>query len=139
MRRLAFQALFQLDATGGDEQAAQDWLQSEGETTRAATKAMKLALEAWGVHDEADALMTELSPTWPASRQPAVDRAILRLAYAELVAGKPAVGVVISEAVELAKTFGGERSPKFINALLDSAAKRLAGATTVVRDGEPTA
>ncbi len=62
------------------------------------------------------------------NRQPPVDRAILRLAYHELTSGHAPPKVVINEAVELAKKFGAEQSPAFINGVLDKLARQLSGA-----------
>jgi N utilization substance protein B len=68
-----------------------------------------------------DAQITSFAPAWPISQMALVDRGILRIAIYELVieASSP-VGVVINEAVELAKAFGGESSPRFINGVLSS-------------------
>jgi N utilization substance protein B len=55
---------------------------------------------------------------WRIERMPAVDRNILRLALYELRYTDTPVGVVISEAVELAKTYSTERSGSFVNGIL---------------------
>ena len=61
------------------------------------------------------------APAWPIEQIPAVDRNILRLAIFEiLLDNKVPVKVAINEAVELAKTFGSESSPKFVNGVLGS-------------------
>jgi N utilization substance protein B len=54
-----------------------------------------------------------------------VDRAILRLAHFEMTSGKTAPKIVVNEAVELAKRYSTERSPSFINALLDKVLKEV--------------
>lgn len=87
--------------------------------------ATTLAIDAWLLRDKADAICGELAPDWPASRQPAVDRAILRLALYEIASGRTPMKVAINEAVELAKSYAGEESPMFINAVLDKAAAQL--------------
>lgn len=89
------------------------------------TFAAKLALEAWATAPAADERTTELAPDWPTHRQPPVDRAILRLAYYEMISGHAPVKVAINEAVELSKQFGSEQSPPFINGVLDKLAKTL--------------
>jgi N utilization substance protein B len=78
---------------------------------------------------DADALVRELAPNWPTHRQPAVDRAILRLVYAELKLGRTDAPLIINEAVELAKRFSTEHSPGFINGVADNMRKRLTAAT----------
>ena len=69
---------------------------------------------------------TELEPRL--ERMSRVDRNILRLAVAELT-GSPEVPskVVINEAVELAKVFGAEESPAFVNGILDRVAQDVRG------------
>lgn len=68
-----------------------------------------------------DALIDETSTKWKLSRMDAIDRAILRLACYELVIkGELSAQVVINEAVELAKKYGSEQSPSFINGILDA-------------------
>ena len=130
IRRLAFQTLFQLDAMGGAEHASirehmdesireMDVAFSNAERE----KAVALALGAYEQRAKADKVMAELAPTWPAARQAAVDRAILRLAHFEMTAGKTPPKVVVNEAVELAKVFSTEKSPSFINGLLDKVLK----------------
>jgi N utilization substance protein B len=137
IRRLAFQALFQLDVRGID--AFQDIrdavLESEevpeefSEADR--IKALELALSAFEHRAAADEETTALAPTWPSSRQPAVDRAILRLSHYELTKTDLPPKVSIDQAVELAKEFSTEKSPAFINGLLDRVYKRLQGHTNI--------
>ncbi|MBI1369806.1 MAG: transcription antitermination factor NusB [Planctomycetes bacterium] len=127
VRQLAIQALYQLDARGdADAEQVEATVREAPASAEIITDALGMAQRAWLMHDEADKLAAELAPDWPTHRQPPVDRAILRLAYYE-IAGEtetPAA-VVINEAIELAKTFSSERSPAFINGVLDKIAKRL--------------
>jgi len=55
---------------------------------------------------------------WPVDKLNKIDLAILRLAIYELERKKTPPKVIIDEAVELAKEFGGENSPSFINGVL---------------------
>ena len=58
---------------------------------------------------------------WPLEQMAVVDRNILRLAiYEVLVDNRVPVRVAINEAVELAKDFGGQSSPRFVNGVLSS-------------------
>jgi transcription antitermination protein NusB len=67
-----------------------------------------------------DELITRASLKWEIQRMAAVDRNVLRLAVSELTAGKGTpVRVVIDEAIEIAKKFGGEESGTFVNGILD--------------------
>jgi N utilization substance protein B len=78
--------------------------------------------------------MLKLAPDWPAHRQGAVDRCILRIAHYEMTSGRTPPKVAVNEAVELAKEFGSERSPAFVNGLLDKVLKRV-----LAEQGAPTA
>lgn len=132
LRRLAFQTLYQLDARGGalvDAQSVRDSLEAaEGYTPEERQAAFDLAAGAFESRQLADREMESLAPGWPAHRQPAVDRAILRLAHYEMGLGKAPAKVVVNDAIELAKEFSTDRSPAFVNGLLDKVLKRVAGA-----------
>ena len=73
---------------------------------------------------EIDAHLSEESSGWKLSRMNKVDLAILRLATYEVLKDEDIpVGVAINEAVELAKKFGGDDSPSFVNGVLAKIAK----------------
>jgi N utilization substance protein B len=75
--------------------------------------------------DRIDPLLTQTATNWRLSRMMPVDRNVLRLGAYELLfdpAGAP-LEVVINEAIELARRFGSEDSPKFVNGVLDKIAK----------------
>jgi N utilization substance protein B len=78
-----------------------------------------------GVHDargELDRRLGEISRTWRVERMAVVDRNILRLGLHELKGRSDTPArVAINEAVELAKRYGSEESPGFVNGILDSA------------------
>lgn len=137
LRRLAMQVLYQLDVNSPNhnpghapkvrasaEELAEQ-LDVEHDAVETRIKAAELALLAWVDHNAADDKVAALAPDWPTHRQPPVDRAILRLAYYEMISGHAPVKVAINEAVELAKQFGSEHSPPFINGVLDKLAKNL--------------
>lgn len=69
--------------------------------------------------DELDAALQPVAPEWPIDQIARMDRLVLRLGLYELL-HEPSVPpkVVINEAVELAKAFGGENSSKFVNGVL---------------------
>lgn len=72
-----------------------------------------------------DKIITKAAPQFPIEQINKIDLAILRLAVYELVLGKTApYKVVIDEAVELAKEYGSEKSPKFINGVLGTVVKK---------------
>lgn len=126
LRQMAMQALYQFDmASDEDLDLVRQSLVQEGRSPDASAAAIDLAAAAWSDHEAADRLSSDLAPGWPVHRQPPVDRAILRLAYHELTAGRAPYKVVINEAVELAKTFSSDRSPSFVNGVLDKMARQL--------------
>lgn len=74
---------------------------------------------------ELDARLQPIAPEWPIDQIARMDRVILRIGLYELE-NEPDVPpkVVINEAVELAKAFGGENSSKFINGVLGTALRQ---------------
>ena len=126
IRELALQALYQIETRGEeDSEAVQASVNAGPADSQAKKAAWELATTAWVQRHKADDLSGEIAPAWPPHRQPLVDRSIIRLAYYELaVLGTPAA-VIINESIELAKTFGSERSPSFINGVLDKMARRI--------------
>lgn len=78
-----------------------------------------------------DEQLRPLAPEWPIDQIARMDRVILRMGLYELMhdASVPPK-VVINEAVELAKAFGGDNSSKFINGVLGTALKNKTGETS---------
>jgi N utilization substance protein B len=77
---------------------------------------------------ELDIVLQPIAPEWPIDQIARMDRVILRMGLFELqheTATPPKV--VINEAVELAKAFGGENSSKFINGVLGTAYRQTSG------------
>jgi len=131
IRTMALQALYQLDARSEVDEAVvreavmEDAIENVGLTRDEASEAYDLALAAYENRRAADDQIRALAPTWPAVRQPAVDRAILRLAHYEMTSGVVPAKIAVNEAVKLAKSFGGERSPAFVNGVLDKVLKSV--------------
>jgi transcription antitermination protein NusB len=78
---------------------------------------------------ELDRLIHQFAPEWPVDQLAIIDRNILRLALYEIgaKAADAPPKVVINEAVELAKTFGSDSSPRFINGVLGAALPTIRG------------
>ena len=132
IRRLAFQVMYQLDIRGAGEIEAitegMEQLASDDPaifSTAERKRALTLALDAFAARAQADAQIAELAPTWPAYRQPALDRAIVRLAIYEMTSGTTKAKIAVNEAVELAKKYSTEKSPAFVNGVLDKVLKRV--------------
>ncbi len=62
---------------------------------------------------------------WRVSRMAAVDRNILRMASYELAFTDTPTAVVLNEAVDLARQFGSDPSPAFVNGILDAVARAV--------------
>lgn len=78
------------------------------------------------VCSDIDAKIQKAAPEWPLDKIAKIDLAILRLAVYELTISKnEPPKVVIDEAIELAKSYGNENSPKFINGVLGTILKEL--------------
>jgi N utilization substance protein B len=75
--------------------------------------------------EQIDRLIAETAEHWRLSRIAALDRIILRLAIGEFLDGSTPRNVVINEALELAKTFSGDDSVKFVNGILDAVKKKV--------------
>jgi len=121
-RALVLQALFELDAT---EHSAKDVLQALLDDSDLSASGEEFARElVIAVDQQQQALDQKIqkhAPAWPVNTLSLVDKSLLRLAIYELtVSQKVSSKVVINEAVELAKLFGGESSPRFINGVLGS-------------------
>jgi len=85
-------------------------------------RAGRLAVGVLGHLDEIDIIINNHSTGWRLTRMPAVDRTILRMGVYELRYTDTPVGVVVSEAVELAKRYSTAKSGSFINAVLANVA-----------------
>lgn len=81
-----------------------------------------------GINDkqtELDSIIQPIAPEWPLEQIARMDRIVLRIGTYELVYGEGVPPkVVINEAVELAKAFGGDNSSKFINGVLGTVLKQ---------------
>ena len=87
---------------------------------------LSLVEGAWAAREELDAIVQQHSQNWKLTRIAKVEITLLRLALFEMLhAADMPLRVVVNEAVELAKEFGDENSPAFINGILDAVAKAV--------------
>lgn len=71
--------------------------------------------------EQIDHLLSDTSEKWKIERMNAIDRSVLRLACFELRFDKKlSARIIINEAIEIAKRFGGEHSAQFVNGILDA-------------------
>jgi len=134
-REFALQMLYQAEASGapmsdvvavfwGDHEVAQE----------VRVFAERLATGAAAAQTEIDALLVENLENWRLERLAIVDRNILRLAVYEFLheTDTPPI-VVIDEAIEVARRFGGDDSWQFTNGILDAVRKKLEAAGVLNR------
>ena len=120
-REYAVQMLFQWDVAEAPEKEVLDnfWgdRQIKQDVRKMAEKLFTTAVERL---DDIDERLQAAARNWKLERMTAVDRNILRMAVAELLVGKTPPAVVLDEAVEIARRFGTEKSPEFVNGVLDA-------------------
>lgn len=121
-RELVLQALYEMDVGGHESlRTLERLVEEEGLQEQPAQFARTLLTGVLEHRNEIDAIIEQTAPLWPAEQLSPVDRNILRLAIREfLVDNLTPVRAAINEAVELAKTYGSDSSPKFVNGVLGS-------------------
>ena len=125
-RVVAFQTLFEVDLVHHDpERVLLARLEETPLPEDAQQFARDLVLGVLAHQTEVDQLIRSAAPQWPLQQMAKADVNILRLAVFELSGAQTPLKVVINEAVELAKTYGGESSPRFVNGVLGTVAQRL--------------
>lgn len=88
--------------------------------------------------EDIDALITKFAPEWPLPKITTVDRNVLRLGTFELMYTHEIPSkVAINEAIELAKTFGGESSGKFVNGVLGAIFRHQAASGVIKESDKP--
>lgn len=124
-RSIAMQTLFEWDFSGEDDTKIQEILkkniQELGPGIDDTDLAKRIVTGTLERKSEIDPLIEKCAPEWPIDQIAAVDRTVLRLGIYELLFGnheEVPPKVAINEAIELAKTFGGESSSRFVNGVL---------------------
>jgi N utilization substance protein B len=129
-RILALQALYEIDSTQHPvgtvltQRLVEDPLPEEGEAF-----ARELLTGVIKHRTELDELIQRYAPEWPVDQMAAIDRNVLRIAIYEFFISKlTPTKVAINEAVELAKLFGSDSAPRFVNGVLGALAAPAARA-----------
>ena len=127
-RILAMQMLCQLEVQGDD---ALDDLKSFPTVTDTARKtvqyARELASRSWQQRAALDRQIGDRLEHWALERLSPVERNVIRVALVELAGGQVPPKVVINEAIEIGREYGGADTPKFVNAVLDAVWKQHGG------------
>ena len=119
-RALALQALYEIDSVGhAQEEVVRRRIEDEGLPPEGAAFSQTLVEGVLGHRAELDVTIRKHAPEWPVEQLAVVDRNVLRIALFELrYASDVPIKVAINEAVELAKMFGSDNAPRFVNGVL---------------------
>jgi len=128
-RVVALQVLFEVDLAGHDVGEALAWrLEENALAQEGADFARELIEGVLTNRDKIDSIIQTRAPAWPVPQIAVIDRNILRIAIFEIILdNKVPVKAAINEAVELAKAFGSDNSPKFINGVLGTVSAHSSG------------
>ena len=124
-RILALQTLFEVDSSSHNpELVLKRLLEEKSLPDGVVSFAREIVRGVQENRGELDRIIQTYAPAYPVRQLAIIDRTILRIALFELsIQEKEPLKAVINEAVELAKTFGGESSPKFVNGVLGSVSR----------------
>jgi N utilization substance protein B len=123
-RIVAIQTLYELDLTSHPLAAViEQRIQDRELPPQGISFARHLVEGVLRFKEHLDSMIQRYAPEWPIEQMAPIDRNILRMALFEFsVDGQTPVKVAINEAVELAKLFGSDSAPRFINGVLGSLA-----------------
>lgn len=131
-REIALQLLFAQEMTGDNIEKIVDSFQEagfrkdSGESAIVPEFSKELLVSSKAHQDHIDELIRGVLEHWQLERVSRIDRAILRLACAELIYhGDIPPKVTINEYIEIAKRFGDKDSPSFVNGVLDAIARKM--------------
>lgn len=122
-RRRAVEVLFEADVRGEDAATTLSRIRTAPDADPIDAFGRSLVEGVQARRDELDELLEGYAHRWTVKRMPALDRNLLRMAAYELLHVDTPDAVVIDEAVELAKLLAGDRSPRFVNGVLESIRK----------------
>jgi len=123
-RSVALQALYEIDMTAHPPvQVFEERLEDEPYNDELAEFIRQIIFGVFPLREKLDAVIARYAPEWPLDQIAAIDRNILRIATWEFtVCRETPVKVAINEAVELAKAYGSDSAPRFVNGVLGSLA-----------------
>jgi N utilization substance protein B len=125
-RSVALQVLYEVDLTGHPGPAAlQERLEIESLDQVTADFSYEIVTGVIPLIEKLDSFIAQHAPEWPLDQVAIIDRNIIRIALWEFaVASCTPVKVAINEAIELAKIYGSDSTPRFVNGVLGSLANR---------------
>jgi N utilization substance protein B len=121
-RSVALQALYEIDMIGHPPGSVLENRFAEAELDDTLQQfARQIVLGVLPMVSQLDSLISKHAPEWPLDQVATIDRNILRIALWEIVLeGNTPIKVAINEAVELAKVYGSDSTPRFVNGVLGS-------------------
>src|SRR4030067_1281519 len=116
-RGTALQALYEIDVVGHEPGTVLSELMNDSELEPDLIDfSREIVLGVHPMFETLDHFIAEHAPEWPLDQVAIIDRNILRIALWEIaVSGNTPVKVAINEAVELAKVYGSDSTPRFVN------------------------
>ncbi len=120
-RIAALQTLYEIDCTEHKAEDAVTHSTTEQSLSQEAISfTEKLVQGVLKNKSKIDKVIGRFAPSFPVAQMSVIDRNILRVAIFEILMDNTPVKVAINEAIELAKTFGSDSSPRLINGVLGS-------------------
>jgi N utilization substance protein B len=125
-RCIALQALFEIDMVGHPIDLVLSSHLEETQLDKPLAEFVQVIVHGvWGMVDILDRFITVHAPEWPLDQVSIIDRNIIRIALWEFaVYRETPLKVAINEAVELAKLYGSDSAPRFVNGVLGSLSGR---------------
>src|SRR5713226_10295965 len=125
-RTVALQALYEIDCTNhAPDLVVEERLAEQPMEAELTEFARRLVLGVIAQTATLDRLIQKYAPEWPLEQMALIDRNILRIAIWEFAADRQTpIKVAINEAVELAKLYGSDSAPRFVNGVLGALATR---------------
>jgi transcription antitermination protein NusB len=125
-RSVALQVLYEVDLTGHlPGTALSDLLEEEPLDANLSEFTSQIVFGVFPLIEKLDQFIAQHAPEWPLDQVAVIDRNIIRIALWEFaVADVTPIKVAINEAIELAKLFGSDSTPRFVNGVLGSLANR---------------
>jgi len=120
-RELALKFLYQFELNGGDlDEQIKLFLERNSSQEDVANFMKELVVSLIDKMEEIDEIIQKFSDHWILDRMTVIDRNILRMGACELLFNfSTPPKVVINEAIDIAKKYGNEDSPEFVNGILD--------------------
>ncbi len=126
-RRVTLEVLYEIDIAGHKPGEVLQYRLEANPMDKAGVEfASNLVQGVMTYIDGMDVLIARYAPEWPLEQMAVIDRNILRIAIFEFLASdETPVKVAINEAVELAKTYGSDSAPRFVNGVLGTLADQI--------------